>query len=72
MGVIKHIVSKTTAIDDVQSEQLEKLVGSNTADTLRENLELVEGVYPSFNRDEYLAGTQQPVFFGSGIKQLRS
>src|SRR5210317_198870 len=69
-GSNKTHVSKTTAIDDVQSEQLYKLVGSNTADTLRENLELVEGVYPSFNRNEYLAGTQQPVFFGSALNNF--
>ncbi len=69
-GSNKTHVSKTTAINDVQSEQLYKLVGSNAADTLRENLELVEGVYPSFNRDEYLAGTQQPVFFGSALNNF--
>ncbi len=69
-GSNKTYVSKTTAIDDVQSEQLDKLVGSNAANTLRENLELVEGVYPSFNRDEYLAGTQQPVFFGSALNNF--
>ena len=69
-GSNKTHVSKTTAIDDVQSEQLDKLVGSNAANTLRENLELVEGVYPSFNRDEYLAGTQQPVFFGSALNNF--
>ncbi len=69
-GSNKTHVSKTTAIDDVQSEQLDKLVGSNAADTLRDNLELVEGVYPNFNRDEYLAGTQQPVFFGSALNNF--
>ncbi len=69
-GSNKTHVSKTTAIEDVQSEQLYKLVGSNASDTLRENLELVEGVYPSFNRDEYLAGTQQPVFFGSALNNF--
>ena len=69
-GSNKTHVSKTTAIDDVQSEQLDKLVGSNAASTLRENLELVEGVYPSFNRDEYLAGTLQPVFFGSALNNF--
>lgn len=69
-GSNKTHVSKTTAIEDVQSEQLDQLVGSNAADTLRENLELVEGVYPSFNRDEYLAGTQQPVFFGSALNNF--
>jgi peptide chain release factor 3 len=66
----KTHLTKTTAIDDVQNEQLDQLVGSNAGDTLRENLELVEGVYPSFNRDEYLAGTQQPVFFGSALNNF--
>jgi peptide chain release factor 3 len=69
-GSNKTHVSKTTAIDNVQSEQLDKLVGSSAADSLRENLELVEGVYPSFNRDEYLAGMQQPVFFGSALNNF--
>ena len=69
-GSNKTHVSKTTAIDDVQSEQLDQLVGSNAAVTLRENLELVEGVYPSFNRAKYLAGTQQPVFFGSALNNF--
>ena len=69
-GSNKTHVSKTTAIDDVQNEQLDQLVGSNAGDTLRENLELVEGVYPSFNRDEYLAGTQQLVFFGSALNNF--
>ena len=69
-GSNKTYVSKTTAIDNVQSEQLDMLVGSSAADSLRENLELVEGVYPSFNRDEYLAGTQQPVFFGSALNNF--
>ena len=69
-GSNKTHISKTTAIDNVQSEQLDKLVGSSAADSLRENLELVEGVYPSFNRDEYLAGTQQPVFFGSALNNF--
>ena len=69
-GSNKTHVSKTTAIEDIQSEQLDQLVGSNAADTLRENLELVEGVYPSFNRDEYLSGTQQPVFFGSALNNF--
>ena len=69
-GSNKTHVSKTTAIDDVQNEQLDQLVGSNAGDTLRDNLELVEGVYPSFNRDEYLAGTQQPVFFGSALNNF--
>jgi len=69
-GSNKTHVSKTTAIEEIQSEQLDQLVGSNAADTLRENLELVEGVYPDFDRNAYLEGTQQPVFFGSALNNF--
>ena len=42
---------------------------------LREDLELIEGVYPEFNELEYLDGKVAPVFFGSalntfGVKEL--
>ena len=69
-GSNKTHVSKTTVIEEIQSEQLDQLVGSNAADTLRENLELVEGVYPDFDRKAYLEGTQQPVFFGSALNNF--
>ena len=69
-GSNKTHVSKTTAIEEIQSEQLDQLVGSNAADTLRENLELVEGVYPDLDRKAYLDGTQQPVFFGSALNNF--
>ena len=32
--------------------------------------ELIEEVYPTFNRDEYLAGDLAPVFFGSAYKTI--
>src|SRR3546814_14366559 len=37
---------------------------------LREELELVQGAAPSFDIDEYLAGKQTPVFFGSAVNNL--
>jgi peptide chain release factor 3 len=60
---------------DVNSTDLEKYVGEEDANKLREDLELIEGVYPEFDKDAYLAGELAPVFFGSalnnfGIKEL--
>ncbi|MCL4161412.1 UNVERIFIED_CONTAM: hypothetical protein GTU68_045300, partial [Idotea baltica] len=57
------------------SEELDKAVGKKAADILREEIELISEVYPDFNRDEYLKGELQPVFFGSalnnfGVKEL--
>ena len=54
------------AFDDVQNPELEKYIGAD-ADVLREELELVEGVYPELDVNEYLAGNLAPVFFGSAL-----
>ena len=34
------------------------------------NMELVSGASPAFDRDEFLAGKQTPVFFGSGVNNF--
>jgi peptide chain release factor 3 len=60
-------IHNTVAIKDVLDPQLDSLVGSKAANTLREELELVEGIYPGFNDEEYLSGKLQPVFFGSAL-----
>jgi len=51
---------------DVSGPELEQHIGDD-AETLREELELVEGVYPEFNSKDYLAGDLAPVFFGSAL-----
>ncbi len=40
------------------------------AKTLREEIELVEGIYPEFNKQEYLDSQLQPVFFGSALNNF--
>ncbi|MDR1755675.1 MAG: peptide chain release factor 3 [Culturomica sp.] len=62
-------------IADPNSPELEKYVGSREAAGLRENLELIRGVYPGIDRQDYLNAEVAPVFFGSalnnfGIKEL--
>jgi peptide chain release factor 3 len=57
-------------IKDVQSPVLEKIIGDIPATTLRENLELLSEVYPPFNRQDYLDGKLQPVFFGSALNNF--
>jgi len=62
-------------IKDINSEELDKLVGENNARQLRTDVELIEGVYPEFSVQEYLDGKVAPVFFGSavnnfGVKEL--
>lgn len=60
---------------DVHSPELANYIDENQAEQLREDLELVEGVYSKFNREDYLSAELAPVFFGSaltnfGVKEL--
>ncbi|MDJ1499683.1 peptide chain release factor 3 [Xanthocytophaga agilis] len=63
------------AIQDLNDPELDKTVGERAANQLREDVELVEGVYEPFNIEMYRAGLLAPVFFGSalnnfGVKEL--
>ncbi len=51
---------------DINSPELESYIGDD-ASVLREELELVEGVYPEFDHEEYQKGNLAPVFFGSAL-----
>lgn len=60
---------------DLNSKALEDNIGESDAEKLRADLELVEGVYPEFDVNDYLSGELAPVFFGSalnnfGVKEL--
>ncbi len=69
-GDSKKNIEDTLAFNDLNSPELEKIVGSVQAKALRENLELVQGVYPPFDKEAYLKGDQQPVFFGSALNNF--
>jgi peptide chain release factor 3 len=70
----KQVVTEKVEID-IDSEELQKHIGNEDADKLREDLELINGVYPKFIQEDYLNGSTAPVFFGSalnnfGVKEL--
>ena len=69
-GESKKNIEDTIAFDDLESEDLEKIIGTEAAVTLRENLELVQGVYHEFDPAAYLKGEIQPVFFGSALNNF--
>ncbi len=57
-------------INNLDDKLLDKLVGSEAAETLREEVMMLEEVYPPFNIDDYLKGELNPVFFGSAINNF--
>jgi len=62
-------------IKDLADPILEEKIGEALAEELREEVNIIEEVYPDFDREAYLNGNQSPVFFGSavnnfGVKEL--
>jgi peptide chain release factor 3 len=62
-------------IESLSDKALDEQVGEAAADLLREESELVNGVYGDFDLEAYRAGSLAPVFFGSalnnfGVKEL--
>ncbi|HNM34693.1 MAG TPA: peptide chain release factor 3 [Chitinophagaceae bacterium] len=60
----------TIAIENLNEEILDKKIGERDAIQLREDAELIEGVYGILNEKEYLCGKIAPVFFGSAVNNF--
>ncbi|WP_430399146.1 peptide chain release factor 3 [Flavobacterium sp.] len=69
-GDSRKDIEETIAFSDINNPELDNIVGEKPAKRLREELELIDEVYPPFDRDEYLAGQLQPVFFGSALNNF--
>ena len=66
----KQTVSESVELNDVNSPELDKLVGESDAQKLREDLEIIDGVYDPFSQEKYLSGELAPVFFGSALNNF--
>jgi len=68
-------VNKTKVEEDVveiglSDPGLPKLLGERDAEQIREDVELIEGVYDPFSEETYRDGILAPVFFGSAINNF--
>jgi peptide chain release factor 3 len=57
-------------IENINDEIVEQKLGAKDAARLREDVELIEGVYEEFDPQPYLEGKIAPVFFGSAINNF--
>lgn len=69
-GDPKKDIEDTIEITDLSDPSLDSLIGEATAEQLREEIELVTEVYPDFDKQAYLDGQLQPVFFGSALNNF--
>lgn len=63
-------LGEAVAFQDLDDPQLERLIGESAAEMLREEVELIEGVYPPLDLEAYLKGDISPVFFGSAVNNF--
>ena len=56
--------------ENLDDPQLDGLIGPGNAKQLREDVDLIEGVYPDFEVNDYLEGKIAPVFFGSAVNNF--
>lgn len=64
-----YVTQDAETILGIDNPALDEHLG-DMANELREEIELVQGASNSFNKDDYLAGKQTPVFFGSAINNF--
>ncbi|MFW5916095.1 MAG: peptide chain release factor 3 [Bacteroidota bacterium] len=74
-GQNKQQVEEGIEFKNLNNENLENYLGESFAGTLRDDVELIQGVYPEFDIAQYHKGHVAPVFFGSalnnfGVKEL--
>lgn len=59
-----------TKIDNLEDARLDEMVGEKDAKQLREDVELINGVYEDFDNEMYREGLLAPVFFGSAVNNF--
>ncbi len=65
----KHRVTEKIEVD-INSNELDEQVGAEFAEQLRNDLELVNGVYSDFDVEAYRRAEVAPVFFGSALNNF--
>lgn len=64
------IEKEVVVVEDLFDGELDKQVGEADASQLREDVELIDGVYDTFHRQKYLDAELAPVFFGSAVNNF--
>jgi peptide chain release factor 3 len=74
-GNKQKIAEEIVEIKDINSKELDAIISEDSANQLREDLDLINGVYEDFDTAKYESGEISPVMFGSalntfGVKEL--
>jgi peptide chain release factor 3 len=66
----KQETDERVVIEDLSTDELDRLIGEEAAKELRHDIDVIVNVYPEFDTEEYRRGTLSPVFFGSAVNNF--
>lgn len=66
----QKLVDDYVEFKDLSDNSLDVKIGTMDANRLREDAELLHGVYPDFDRNAYVSGDIAPVYFGSAVNNF--
>ncbi len=74
-GEQKQYIEEAIRLKDIQDPLVLNYISSEEKKELEENINLIQEIYPEFDKQEYLQSNISPVFFGSalnnfGVKEL--
>jgi len=64
------VIAESIAIQGLDDPILETYLEPHELEKLRDDVEMVQGLCPEFDRQAYLEGTMTPVYFGSAINNF--
>ena len=63
-------VGESIKVDGLDDPKLDELLPEHAVAKLREDIEMVRGLCPEFDRQAYMEGHMTPVFFGSAVNNF--
>ncbi|MBP7477793.1 MAG: peptide chain release factor 3 [Chitinophagales bacterium] len=66
----QKVLDDMIQVEDLNDPSLDKQIGEREAAQLREDIELINGVYEPFSKEHYSSGLLAPVFFGSAVNNF--
>lgn len=67
---LKQKIGEQVELNGLEDARLAQFVGQLPSEKLKEEAELIQGVYPPFDMEAYQKGMQSPVFFGSALNNF--
>ena len=67
---LKQKIGEQVELNGIEDQRLAEFLGQLPSERLKEEVELIQGVYPPFDIEDYQKGMQSPVFFGSALNNF--